>query len=123
MHTQVVLCPGFNDGKVLERTILELHKLYPYVSSIAIVPVGLTKYHKNGLTPVTKNKAEEVIGVVEKFQKRFRKKHGISFVYLADEFYIKAKMSFPPINIYDDFPQIENGVGMVPLFMDKAKKT
>lgn len=122
MHTQVVLCPGFNDGKVLERTILELHKLYPYVSSIAIVPVGLTKYHKNGLTPVTKNKAEEVIGVVEKFQKRFRKKHGISFVYLADEFYIKAKMSFPPINIYDDFPQIENGVGMVPLFMDKAKK-
>lgn len=74
MHTQVVLCPGFNDGKVLERTILELHKLYPYVSSIAIVPVGLTKYHKNGLTPVTKNKAEEVIGVVEKFQKRFRKK-------------------------------------------------
>lgn len=122
MHTQIVLCPEINDGKILEKTIIELHKLYPYVSSIAIVPVGLTKYHKNGLTPVTKNKAEEVIKIVEMFQKRFRKKHGISFVYLADEFYIKAEKPFPSLNIYDDLPQIENGVGMVPLFMNKTAK-
>lgn len=122
MHTQIVLCPGINDGKILEKTIIELHKLYPYVSSIAIVPVGLTKYHKNGLTPVTKNKAEEVIKIIEMFQKRFRKKHGVSFVYLADEFYIKAEKPFPPLTIYDDLPQIENGVGMVPLFINKIMK-
>ncbi|WP_141266258.1 DUF512 domain-containing protein [Thermodesulfovibrio sp. Kuro-1] len=122
MHTQIVLCPGINDGKILEKTIIELHKLYPYVSSIAIVPVGLTKYHKNGLTPVTKNKAEEVIKIIEMFQKRFRKKHGVSFVYLADEFYIKAEKPFPSLTIYDDLPQIENGVGMVPLFINKATK-
>lgn len=122
MHTQIVLCPGINDGKILEKTIIDLHKLYPFVSSIAIVPVGLTKYHKNELTPVTKNKAEEVIKTAEMFQKRFRKKHGISFVYVADEFYIKAAKPFPPLNIYDDLPQIENGVGMVPLFMDKTTR-
>ncbi len=122
MHTQIVVCPGFNDGEILEKSILDLYKLYPYVSSVAIVPVGLTKYHKNGLTPVTKGKAEEVIKVVEKFQKRFRKKHGVNFVYLADEFYIKAEKPFPPLSFYDDLPQIENGVGMVPLFMYKATK-
>jgi len=122
MHTQIVLCPGINDGEVLEKTISELYKLYPYVSSIAIVPVGLTKYHKNGLTPVTKGKAEEVVKTVEKFQKRFRKKYGVSFVYLADEFYIKAEKPFPSLNIYDELPQIENGVGMIPLFMTRAMK-
>lgn len=122
MHTQIVLCPGFNDGEILEKSILDLYKLYPYVSSVAIVPVGLTKYHKNALTPVTKHTAEEVIKTVEKFQRRFRKKHGVSFVYLADEFYIKAEKTFPDLNNYDDLPQIENGVGMVPLFMHKAVK-
>jgi len=122
MHTQIVLCPGINDGDVLEKTILDLYKFYPYVSSIAVVPVGLTKYHKNNLKPVTKSKAEEVINLVEAFQNRFKKKHGIAIVYLADEFYIKAQKNFPQSSIYDDFPQIENGVGMVPLFIKEAKK-
>ena len=122
VHAQVVLCPEINDGEVLEKTILDLHKFYPHVASIAIVPVGITKYHKNGISTVTKNKAEEVIMSVEFFQKRYRKKHGITFVYLADEFYIKAGKPFPPLNIYDDLPQIENGVGMVPFFMNKAMK-
>lgn len=122
MHTQVVLCPGINDGEELEKTILELHKLYPYVSSVAVVPVGLTKYHKRGLKPVDARKAKEIIELVEPFQKRFRKKHGIDYVYLADEFYIKAGKKFPSVKNYDDFPQIENGVGMVPLFMERAMK-
>ncbi len=122
LHTQIVLCPGLNDGEVLEKTIMDLYKLYPYISSIAIVPVGLTKYHKNNIQPVTKQKAEDVISIVEVYQKRFFKKHGITIVYLADEFYIKAEKTFPKINIYDDFPQIENGVGMVPLFLHKVKK-
>lgn len=122
VHTQVVVCPGINDGEVLEKTISELYKLYPYVASIAVVPVGLTKYHKNGLKPVTKTEAQETIKIVETFQKRFRRKTGLTFVYLADEFYIKAEKNFPPLNIYDDLPQIENGVGMVPLFMHRAMK-
>lgn len=122
IHTQIVLCPGINDGEILEKTIKDLYKLYPYVKSIAIVPVGLTKYQKNNLIPVDKNKAQEVISIAEAFQKRFIKKHGISVVYLADEFYIKAEKPFPKITIYDDFPQIENGVGMVPLFINKIKK-
>lgn len=122
VHTQIVLCPGINDGEILEKTIMDLYKLYPHVSSIAIVPVGLTKYHKNNLQPVTKTKAEEVISIVEPFQKRFIRKHGITIVYLSDEFYIKGERNFPKINFYDDFPQIENGVGMVPLFLHKSRK-
>lgn len=122
MHTQVVLCPDVNDGEELEKTILELHRLYPYVSSVAVVPVGLTKYHKRGLNPVDSKKAREIINLIEPLQKRFRKKHGIDYVYLADEFYIKAGKTFPPVRHYDDFPQIENGVGMVPLFMERAMK-
>lgn len=122
MHTQIVLCPGINDGEILERTVLDLYKFYPYVASIAVVPVGLTKYHKNNLQPVTKDKAEEVIALVEALQKRFHRKHGISFVYLSDEFYIRAKRNFPPLKNYDDFPQIENGVGMVSLFIKKSQK-
>lgn len=122
MHTQIVVCPGINDQHVLENTLKDLSKLYPYVSSVAVVPVGLTKFHKNGLSPVTKAKAEEVIKIVEVFQKRFYRKHGITFVYLADEFYIKAEKEFPHIRTYDDFPQIENGVGMVALFMHQANR-
>lgn len=122
LHCQIVLCPGINDGEILERTILDLYKFYPYISSVAVVPVGLTKYHKNGLKPVTRSKAEEVIALVEGLQRRFHRKHGVSFVYLADEFYIKASKSFPALKVYDELPQIENGVGMVPLFMKKAQR-
>jgi len=122
IHTQVVVCPEINDGEVLEKTISELYKLYPYVASVAVVPVGLTKYHKNGLKPVTKDRAEEIIKIVEVFQKRFRKKSGFTFVYLSDELYLKAEKEFPSLRVYDDFPQIENGVGMTPLFMHRAMK-
>ncbi|MEN2985208.1 MAG: DUF512 domain-containing protein [Thermodesulfovibrionaceae bacterium] len=122
IHAQIVVCPGINDGEVLEKTIKDLSKLYPYVASVAVVPVGLTKYHKNGLTAVDKKKAREVIEIVSVFQKRFHKKFGITFAYLADEFYIKADVAFPSLKTYDDFPQIENGVGMVVSFLDKAMK-
>lgn len=122
LHCQIVLCPEINDGEVLENTILDLYKFYPYVASVAVVPVGLTKYHKKGLRAVTKSKAEEVIALVEGLQRRFRRKHGISFVYLADEFYITASKTFPSLRFYDELPQIENGVGMVPLFLAKAQR-
>lgn len=122
MHIQIVLCPGFNDGKELQNTIRDIYKFYPYVSSIAVVPVGLTRHRKLQLQPVTKNIALESIKIVESFQKRFRKKHGESIVYCADEMYIKAEKAFPHLKDYGSLSQIENGVGMVPLFTNQAKK-
>ena len=122
MHLQIVLCPGFNDGTELQNTIRDVYKFYPYVSSIAVVPVGLTRHRKLQLQLVTKNIALESIKIVESFQKRFRKKHGESIVYCADEMYIKAEKAFPPLKDYGNLSQIENGVGMVPLFTNQAKK-
>jgi putative radical SAM enzyme (TIGR03279 family) len=122
MHIQIVLCPGFNDGMELQNTIRDVYKFYPYVSSIAVVPVGLTRHRKLQLQPVTKEHALESIKVVESFQKRFRKKHGESIVYCSDEMFIKAEKAFPPLKDYGNLSQIENGVGMVPLFINQAKK-
>ncbi len=122
MHIQIVLCPGFNDGMELQKTISDIYKFYPYVSSIAVVPVGLTRHRKIRLQPVTKDIATESIKIVESFQKRFRKKHGESIVYCSDEMYIKAEKAFPPLKEYGSLSQIENGVGMVPLFINQARK-
>jgi putative radical SAM enzyme (TIGR03279 family) len=122
MHIQIVLCPGFNDGKELQNTIKDIYKFYPYVSSIAVVPVGLTRHRKLALQPVAKDDALASIEIVESFQKRFRKKHGEQIVYCSDEMYIKAEKTFPPLTEYGALPQIENGVGMVPLFINQARK-
>jgi putative radical SAM enzyme (TIGR03279 family) len=124
MHCQVVLCPGYNDGRDLEKTIRDLYKFYPYVLSIAIVPVGLTSHRRSGqkLRPVEKDDALRALSQVDSFQKRFRKKHGDSVVYASDELYIKAETEFPSLREYGDLPQIENGVGMIPQFMHYAKR-
>lgn len=122
MHIQIVLCPGFNDGKELRNTIIDIYKYYPYTSSIAVVPVGLTKHRKVDLIPVKKEDAIRTIRIVESFQKRFMKKHGDPFVYCADEMFIKAELPFPKIRNYGSFPQIENGVGMIPLFTSQAQR-
>lgn len=122
MHIQVVLCPGFNDGRELKNTVSDLYKLFPYVSSIAVVPVGLTRHRTPGLRPVGKEDAGEAIDIVEAFQKRFRKRHGDPVVFCSDEMYIKAERQFPPLRDYGSLPQIENGVGLVPLFLSQAKK-
>jgi putative radical SAM enzyme (TIGR03279 family) len=122
LHAQVVLCPGYNDGNELRKTISDLYGFFPYVSSIAVVPVGLTIYRKNPITPVEKKEARDALKIIESFQKRFKKKHGESIVYGADELYIKSQAPFPPFKEYGDFPQIENGVGMVQHFMNRAKK-
>jgi putative radical SAM enzyme (TIGR03279 family) len=121
-HTQIVLCPGYNDGKELQKTIRDLYKFYPYTSSIAVVPVGLTIHRKPQVRPVTREDAVRAIEIVESFRKRFQKKHGDPVVYCADEMYIKAEHPFPLLKEYGGLPQIENGVGMVPLFMGQAKK-
>lgn len=121
MHVQIVLCPGYNDGKELAKTIRELYSLYPYLLSAAVVPVGLTEHRRLKLAPVGKEDAERALDIVSGFQKRFRKKHGDAVVYGADELYIKAGRPFPPLRDYGDLPQTENGVGLVPLFLSQAK--
>lgn len=122
LHTQIVLCPSHNDGKELSKTISDLHCFYPYVSSVAIVPVGLTMYHRQNIKPVDKDDAREALKIIESFQKKFKKRHGDPFVYGADELYLKSEIPFPPLRDYGDFPQIENGVGMTALFMNRIKK-
>jgi putative radical SAM enzyme (TIGR03279 family) len=120
LHCQVVLCPGWNDGKNLERTVSDLAARYPGVQSVAIVPVGLTG-HREGLPfiePVTPVYARRTIRRVEAIQRGFLDRWDSPFVYLGDEFYIMAGKPIPPPEHYREFPQIENGVGMVRTFLD-----
>jgi putative radical SAM enzyme (TIGR03279 family) len=124
IHCQIVLCPGYNDGKELDRTIRDLYRFYPYVSSIAVVPVGLTAHRKTSpkLRAVGKEDAVRALELIDSFQKRFVKRHGESIVYGADELSIKAEGEFKSLREYGELPQIENGVGMVPLFLHQAKR-
>lgn len=121
MHTQIVLCPGWNDGPVLSETVEELARLYPEVASVGIVPVGLTG-HRQKLTqldPVTGEMAREVIRMTETWQERFRRDWGIGFVYLADEFFLRADLDIPSAEYYDDYCQIENGIGLTRILLDE----
>ncbi|HWR45275.1 DUF512 domain-containing protein [Sporomusa sp.] len=121
LHTQVVLCPGFNDGEELEKTINDLYAMYPSVLSLAIVPVGLTRYRDNchPLTTFSNEAANQVIKLVHKWQNKCRKENQESFVYLADEFYLAAGQEIPSYECYDGFPQLENGVGIVRTFLSE----
>ncbi len=118
MNTQLVLCSGINDGDELRRSIEELSVLYPSVQSIAAVPVGLTKFREGlpKLEPYNKQTAGEVIDIIEEYSAKFRKDYGIGLVYPADEFFIKAERDLPNEDYYDDYPQLDNGVGLVRSF-------
>lgn len=118
MNTQLVLCPGINDGNELRRSIEELSALYPSVQSIAAVPVGLTKFRDGleKLEPYNKETASEVIDIIEEYSQKFRKEFGTGLVYPADEFFIKAERDLPNEEYYDDYPQLDNGVGLVRSF-------
>lgn len=120
-HAQIVLCPGYNDGEELRKTLNDLQRFYPYIMSIAVVPVGLTKYSKEKLSPVKREDARDALLIIQEFGKKFKKKYGDPLVYAADELYIKAERRFPPLKHYGDLHQIENGVGMVPLFLEEMK--
>lgn len=122
MNCQVVLVKGVNDGKELKKTIGKLLKLYPYVNSLSVVPVGLTKYRDKlpELLPFLKEDCCRAIDIIEGFQRKARKKHGVSFVYASDEFYLKAERELPNEDSYDGYPQIENGVGMITSFKEEA---
>lgn len=117
-HLQIVLCPGINDGDVLRRSIADMLALYPYAQSLAIVPVGLTRY-REGLYPLrvfTKEEANALIDEIEALQRQIWKKHCTRFVFLADEWYTMTERTLPPYEDYEDFAQIENGVGLLRLF-------
>lgn len=115
MNTQIVLCPGVNDGDILRKSIEDLAELMPWVHSTSVVPVGISKHRKGlyELTPVNKDIACEVIDIIDEYAHKLYKKYGTRVVYAADEFYIMAERVIPPYEYYEDFPQIENGVGMM----------
>jgi len=119
MHTQIVLCPGINDGDELEKTITDLYALHPSIISMAIVPVGLSRYRENcySLEVFTPEKALSVVTSVNKWQQKCRKQRGTSFVYLSDEFYLAANQPIPEYDFYDGFPQLENGIGLIRNFL------
>jgi len=115
INAQIVLCPGINDEKILDKTIEDLSKFYPYVQCIAIVPVGIGKYRENlyKLTPFNKETAKNAIEQVEKWQKTLKKKYGSRIVYIADEMYVLAEKDIPSYTSYEDFAQLEDGIGMM----------
>ena len=123
LHGQVVLCPGLNDGAHLERTIGDLLKFHPSVASLAIVPVGLTDHRQNlpRLRPFTPEYARATIAHVAPIQKKLKRRIGTPFAFLGDEIYIMAGADIPPASHYADFPQIENGVGMVRTFLTQFR--
>lgn len=121
LHTQIVLCPDINDGAYLSKSIEDLVRFYPRIGSLAIVPIGLTR-HRDGLyqvKEVTADYAREMIEWIKPWQKRFVKEVGYPFVFPADEWFVKAGVEFPPLSVYLDLPQLENGVGMVPQFLEQ----
>jgi len=120
IHAQVVLCPKINDGEILQQTIYDLAKLHPHVRSVAIVPLGLTRYLNDPrLTPVTSEFCAQTIKQVSAIQRDLKKKLGTRFAYLGDEIYLKAGQRVPSRQHYGDCPQIEDGVGMVRTFADQ----
>ncbi len=124
LHAQVVLCPSINDGASLVKTIDDLAEFYPQLKSIAVVPVGLTKHRENlyPLQPVTSAYSKSLIFEMEKIAQPFKKKWDDYFVYLADEFYLLAGEELPTAERYEEFPQVENGVGMVREFIDRFEE-
>ena len=123
LHAQVVVCPGINDGKELYATLKDLASLWPAMSSVSVVPVGVTKYqqYRYPFVPVDPIRALNIISVVDRIQKECGKKLGYRFAFAADELYIKADRKIPTAEYYEEFPQLENGVGLVRSFMDEIE--
>ena len=125
LHAQVVLCPTINDGKVLRKTLHDLAQLFPGLKSVAIVPVVFTDRHNHRhlLTRVSDEYARAFVREARKWQNEYKDKLGFSFAFLADEFYLRAGARLPGQAHYGDYPQIEDGVGMVRHFLVEAKRT
>lgn len=121
MCGQIVLCKGLNDGAELERSLRDLSEYYPEMTSVAVVPAGLTKFREKlyPLTDFTAEEAADVIDLINRFGEENLKNHGSRIVFAADEFYLKAGRAIPDADYYEEYPQIENGVGMLRSFMEE----
>ncbi|MBE6871812.1 MAG: DUF512 domain-containing protein [Ruminococcaceae bacterium] len=121
LNCQIVLMKGINDGQELAKTMNDLASLYPAVQSVSVVPVGLTKFRENlyPLVPFESEDSLAVIKQVEEFADKCLEKYGTRLFYASDEFYLNAKQPLPDYESYEDFPQIENGVGMLAMFLDE----
>ncbi len=117
MNGQIVLCKGVNDGEELERTIRDLSRYLPFLKSVSIVPVGITRFRDDlpKLTPFTKEDAIRLIDMVERYQNELFDKWGLHFIHASDEWYILAGREMPSAKTYDGYLQLENGVGMMRL--------
>lgn len=124
MNCQIVCCPGLNDGEELMRSMHELSELYPAVNSVSIVPVGLTKHRERlaTLEPFNKEKAEETIKAVTEFGIKCLKEKGSRIFFCADELYLKAELSIPAEEMYEGYPQLENGVGLIRLMTEDFRQ-
>ncbi|MBQ7363426.1 MAG: DUF512 domain-containing protein [Clostridia bacterium] len=121
MAGQIVLCRGVNDGEHLRKTLSDLSELYPSMSSVAVVPAGLTK-HREGLYPLadfTEEEAGAVIDMIDGVGEKNLLRFGTRVVFAADELYLKAGRELPPEDYYEDYPQLDNGVGMLRLFAEE----
>ncbi|MBR2589840.1 MAG: DUF512 domain-containing protein [Clostridia bacterium] len=121
MNAQLVLCPGINDGEELRYSLDKLEKYYPELQSVAVVPVGLTDYREGlyDLKPYTRESAENVLQIIDEYEQRFLEQYGTKLVFAADEFYLKAGRKIPDAAFYEDFEQLENGVGMWAMMKDE----
>ena len=117
-HCQIVMCPGWNDGEALARTLEDLRSLFPYAQSVALVPIGLTKFREGlaRIEPYNRETATEVVEIARALQARFLRELGTRFVFPSDEFYCLSRLPLPSDEEYEDYPQIENGVGMLRMF-------
>ena len=124
MNGQIVLCKGENDGEELERSIRDMTKYLPYLQSVSVVPVGLTKY-REGLYPLEsfeKEDAKKVLKTIHKWQKKIYEEHGTHFIHAGDEWYILAEEEVPEEERYDGYLQLENGVGMLRLLQNEFEE-
>ena len=117
MNCQIVCCPGLNDGEALSKSMEELAELYPQVYSVSIVPVGLTKYRENlfPLRPFLREEAIETVGRINSFGDKCLEKHGSRIIFPSDEMYLKAELPIPEDEYYENYTQLENGVGLLRL--------
>ncbi len=124
MNGQIVCCKNVNDGRQLEKSIKDLSNYLPFMRSVSVVPAGITKY-RDGLYPIelfTKEEAESVIDMIEEYQSKCFEEYGLHFIHASDEWYILAEREFPEEERYDGYIQLENGVGMMRLFIEEFEE-
>lgn len=121
LHTQIVLIPEINDGKILEKTIKDLESLYPMVKSVTVVPIGLTKYHKNSLRLFTEDECARITKYLLLKAREYKNLWGTNFIFTSDEFFVKSKIDVPENEYYENFEHLENGVGLLRLILEEEK--